>query len=119
MFSKLKVWIFNKTFDEKLKSLERSKFPTDVSSSKKSSEGLIAGIITALGIRNGDSGSTDYQDPEYTLSTIASAYDADSYIRQGVDKYVDQIFKEGWTLYGKNIKNCRTLAINHWRCLRT
>lgn len=70
--------------------------------SSKSISSTIAGILQRVGMRTGDSSSTDYEDPEYDFSTIATAYDTDSYIRQGIDKYIDQIFKEGWTIYGKN-----------------
>jgi hypothetical protein len=44
--------------------------------------------------------SSDYEDPDFSMTDIESAYDTDSYVRQGVDKYVDQIFKEGFSFYG-------------------
>lgn len=47
-----------------------------------------------------DNGDTDYEDPSFELSDLQDAYNKDSYIRQGVDKYVDQIFKEGYQFYG-------------------
>lgn len=47
-----------------------------------------------------DNSDTDYEDPTYDLGELQTAYNTDSYIRQGVDKYVDQIFKEGYTFYG-------------------
>lgn len=72
------------------------------SKSSASSTGLVAGILKRLGLRNGDITSKDFEDPEYDLAVITTAYDTDSYIRQGIDKYVDQIFKEGWDLYGKD-----------------
>lgn len=43
---------------------------------------------------------TDFEDPEFELADIQNGYNTDSYIRQGVDKYVDQIFKEGYNFYG-------------------
>jgi hypothetical protein len=43
---------------------------------------------------------TSFEDPEFDLSDIQTAYNTDSYVRQGVDKYVDQIFKEGYQFYG-------------------
>lgn len=45
---------------------------------------------------------TDYEDPDFSLTDIQEGYNTDSYIRQGVDKYVDQIFKEGYSFYGKD-----------------
>ena len=58
--------------------------------------------VARVGMRQGDITSKDFEDPEYDLTEIQTGYDADSYIRQGVDKYVDQIFKEGFHFYGKN-----------------
>ena len=43
---------------------------------------------------------TDFEKPEFDMEDIRNGYDTDSYIRQGVDKYVDQIFKEGYTISG-------------------
>ncbi len=47
-----------------------------------------------------DNSDTDYESPNFELSELQDAYNKDSYIRQGVDKYVDQIFKEGYQFYG-------------------
>lgn len=47
-----------------------------------------------------DNSDTDFEDPDFDLEDIQNGYNTDSYIRQGVDKYVDQIFKEGYTFYG-------------------
>ena len=47
--------------------------------------------------------STDFEDPEFSLEDIRNGYNTDSYIRQGVDKYVDQIFKEGYTISGSDV----------------
>lgn len=44
----------------------------------------------------------DFEDPDFDLEAIEEGYNTDSYIRQGVDKYVDQIFKEGYMFYGKD-----------------
>ena len=44
----------------------------------------------------------DYESPDFDMTDIEEAYDTDSYIRQGVDKYVDQLFKEGYSFYGKD-----------------
>ncbi len=47
-----------------------------------------------------DNSDTDFEDPNFDLEEIQTGYNTDSYIRQGVDKYVDQIFKEGYKFYG-------------------
>lgn len=47
-----------------------------------------------------DTNDTDFEDPQFDLADIQAGYNTDSYIRQGVDKYVDQIFKEGYSFYG-------------------
>lgn len=44
----------------------------------------------------------DFEDPDFDLESIEEGYNTDSYIRQGVDKYVDQIFKEGYMFYGND-----------------
>lgn len=61
-----------------------------------------ASAVKRVGLRQGDITSKDFQEPEFDLTQIQTGYNADSYIRQGVDKYVDQIFKEGFDFYGKN-----------------
>lgn len=58
--------------------------------------------VKRLGLRMGDVTSKDFEEPEYDLKQVQLGYDTDSYIRQGVDKYIDQIFKEGYDFYGKN-----------------
>lgn len=45
---------------------------------------------------------SDFEEPDFEMEDIENGYDTDSYIRQGVDKYVDQLFKEGYTFYGKD-----------------
>lgn len=61
---------------------------------------LASTAVTGVVYKNGD--STDFEDPEYDLEDIQNGYATDSYIRQGVDKYVDQIFKEGYSFYGND-----------------
>lgn len=61
-----------------------------------------ASTVKRVGLRMGDITSKDFEDPEFELIQIQNGYNADSYIRQGIDKYVDQIFKEGYEIYGKN-----------------
>lgn len=70
--------------------------------SASSSNSNISGLVARVGLRNGDVSSSDFEEAEYDLSVISTAYDTDAYIRQGVDKYVDQIFKEGHGFYGKD-----------------
>ena len=103
--NKVKLWLLDKVFREELRQtplIGSRVFDAGSSSSSSKSTGLVAGILSRLGLRNGDITSKDFEDPEYDLSVISTAYDTDSYIRQGVDKYVDQVFKEGWDLYGKD-----------------
>ena len=103
--NKLKLWLLDKVFREELRQtplIHSRVFDAGSSSSSSQSTGLVAGILSRLGLRNGDITSKDFEDPEYDLSVISTAYDTDSYIRQGVDKYVDQVFKEGWDIYGKD-----------------
>jgi hypothetical protein len=47
-----------------------------------------------------ENNDTDFEDPDFDLEDIQNGYNTDSYIRQGVDKYVDQIFKEGYSFFG-------------------
>lgn len=47
-----------------------------------------------------ETNDTEFEHPDYDFKDIQTGYDTDSYIRQGVDKYVDQIFKEGYNFYG-------------------
>jgi len=47
-----------------------------------------------------ENSDTDFEDPDFDLEDIQNGYNTDSYVRQGVDKYVDQIFKEGYSFYG-------------------
>ena len=63
---------------------------------------LTTGTVKRLGIRYGDITSKDFEEAEFDLSQIDDGYNTDSYIRQGVDKYVDQIFKEGFQFYGRD-----------------
>ena len=56
-----------------------------------------------------DNSDTDYEDPTFDLAELQSAYNTDSYIRQGVDKYVDQIFKEGYNFFGTDTNVVFTL----------
>ena len=43
-----------------------------------------------------------YTPPEYNLSTVANCLDTDSYFRRAVEKYVELMWKNSYTFYGKN-----------------
>lgn len=88
----IRKWIY-----KKLHSVS-SKFATEDSTSRD----LEASKVKRVGLRLGDVTSKDFEDPEFDLSEINAGYIGDSYIRQGVDKYVDQLFKGGYELYSKN-----------------
>lgn len=67
--------------------------------------------VKRLGLRMGDVTNKDFEDPEYDLTQVQLGYNTDSYIRQGVDKYIDQIFKEGYDFYGKNEQSVEYLKL--------
>lgn len=92
--NKIKKWL--------IKNFMKEEVSIKDASSKSSSSSEISGMVARVGLRNGDSTSSDFEEAEYDLSVISTAYDTDAYIRQGVDKYVDQVFKEGFGFYGKN-----------------
>lgn len=98
--NKGKLWIA-KTFFKDF--LINTNIPTEVNDASSSkSRDLSAGIIKRLGFRSGDIASKDYEPPEFDLTQITGGYNTDSYIRQGIDKYIDQIFKEGYDFFGKD-----------------
>ena len=88
---KFKIWLAKKLFNY-----------DDITDASSTSRDPAETAVKRVGIRLGDVTSKDFEDPEFDLSEIQTGYNADSYIRQGVDKYVDQIFKEGYEFYGKN-----------------
>lgn len=45
---------------------------------------------------------SDFESPDNDFADIKAGYATDSYIRQGIDKYVDQIFKEGYSFFGND-----------------
>lgn len=76
----------------------------------KEAGGSTSGQITQANIKNfvvkavgqtGDSGS-DFSSPEYDLSEIKEAINADSYIKLAVTKYSQLIFKAGYNIVGAN-----------------
>ena len=95
---KIKKWMMKSLFNIGVK----AGFEASVKDASTQSYDEISGIVGRVGLRNGDSQSNDFEEAEYDLSVISNAYDGDAYIRQGVDKYVDQVFKEGHGFYGKD-----------------
>ncbi|MCX7610407.1 MAG: hypothetical protein N2043_02315 [Ignavibacterium sp.] len=47
-----------------------------------------------------DGASREASPPEFDLSEIEAAYDAEAYVRQAVDKYIEFMFKAGWDFIG-------------------
>lgn len=90
----LKTWIAAKFFSEY--------FGTTNDATSAKSRDIEKGIIKRLGLRFGDIASKDFEPPEFDLIQIYNGYNTDSYIRQGIDKYIDQMFKEGYTISGKD-----------------
>ena len=44
-----------------------------------------------------------YVAPDFDLEAITEAYRTEAYVRQALDKYIEQMFKSGWNLVGKNV----------------
>lgn len=95
--NRLKLWAARRFFGELFDGSDLR-----ISDASTASRESAAGSVKRLGIRNGDITSKDFEEPEFDMSAISDGYNTDSYIRQGVDKYVDQIFKEGYKFYGDN-----------------
>lgn len=55
-----------------------------------------------LALSDGGSGSTDFVEPEYNFQEITDAYNAEGYIRQAIDKYIEMMFKADWDFVGRN-----------------
>ena len=101
--NKFKLWVGRRLFQEFLP--EDSKKFSKARVIDATNSTTAAGIVNRIGLRNGDLSSKEFEPPEFDLVQIANGYSTDSYIRQGVDKYIDQIFKEGYDFYGKE-PNC-------------
>lgn len=65
------------------------------------SKAVHAGMVynPSLATRNGEE---LYTPPEYNLSTVANCLDTDSYFRRSVEKYVELIWKAGYSFFGRN-----------------
>ncbi len=94
--NRLKMMIAKRFFKELLPTPEQK----DASGSSGGGTGRELASEVVKRIVYKDNNDTDYEKPEFDLDDIKTGYNTDSYIRQGVDKYVDQIFKEGFSFYG-------------------
>lgn len=90
--NRLKLMIAKRFFKELL--------PQDASGSSGGATGRELANQVLGKIVYKDNNDTDFEDPSFELVELQDAYNKDAYIRQGVDKYVDQIFKEGYQFYG-------------------
>lgn len=97
--NKIKRFIANAFFKELLPSGPASTNQQDASSGGAKRE-LASEFVKTVVYKTTD--DNDYEAPDFDMTDIEEAYDTDSYIRQGVDKYVDQLFKEGYSFYGKD-----------------
>lgn len=98
--NKMKLWLARTFFDELITPEATESVSTqDASTANRTTA---AGLVKRVGLRSGDVASKEFLAPEFDLTQIANGYNTDSYIRQGIDKYVDQIFKEGYDFYGKD-----------------
>lgn len=90
--NKLKLFVAKNFFKELM--------PSDASGNSGGATGreLASEILGRVVYKSNN--DTDFEDPSFELTELQDAYNKDSYIRQGVDKYIDQIFKEGYQFYG-------------------
>lgn len=58
--------------------------------------------VKSPGFANVSGGRDQFSDSGYDLEELQSAYNTDSYIRQAIDKYIELMFKAGWTISGSN-----------------
>lgn len=102
--NRLKRLIANTFFKELLPAAPESK---DASSGGQRE--LASEFIKQIVYKTND--DNDFEDPDFDMKDIENAYNTDSYVRQGVDKYVDQIFKEGYSFYGKDTNTVEYLKL--------
>ena len=92
--NRFKMFLAKKVFPELV--------PSSIDDATKTGGGtgreLASGYVKRIAYKSNS--DADFEDPDYGLEDIKNGYNTDSYIRQGVDKYVDQIFKEGYTISG-------------------
>lgn len=63
-----------------------------------------AAIVKKVGfafVRDGG-GRSNFEFSPYDFREISMAYNTDGFVRQALDKYVELMFKSGWTLTGRN-----------------
>lgn len=58
--------------------------------------------IKRVGLADTQGSRDELTGPSFDLQEIQSAYHTDSYIRQAVDKYIELMFKSGWSINGSN-----------------
>lgn len=102
--NKFKRFVANTFFKELLPAAPDSK---DASSGGQRE--LASEFIKQIVYKTND--DNDFEEPDFDMEDIENAYNTDSYVRQGVDKYVDQIFKEGYSFYGKDINTVEYLKL--------
>lgn len=57
----------------------------------------------ALGFEGGGTGArASFEENQYDFDRILQAIDTDSYVKQGLSKYKELMWKEGWSLIGEN-----------------
>lgn len=60
--------------------------------------------VKKVGLAFVTGGRDQFNGPDYDFEQIISAYNTDGYIRQALDKYIELMFKSGWSITGKNVK---------------
>ena len=94
--NRIKMFVAKKFFKELLPSVTEE----DASGSSGGGAGRELASEFVKKVTYKENSDTDFEDPDFDLEDIQNGYNTDSYVRQGVDKYVDQIFKEGYSFYG-------------------
>ena len=102
--NKFKRFIANTFFKELLPAAPESR---DASSGGQRE--LASEFIKQIVYKTND--DNDFEEPDFDMEDIENAYNTDSYVRQGVDKYVAQIFKEGYSFYGKDVNTVEYLKL--------
>lgn len=96
--NKIKLFFAKRFFKELLPNASRETSDAGGSTGGGTGRELASEVVQRIVYK--ENNDTDFEDPEFDLEDIQTGYNTDSYIRQGVDKYVDQIFKEGYSFYG-------------------
>lgn len=74
---------------------------TQASRSSTTKRDPLKSLAKKIGLVLSGDGRT-FLEPETDLEVVESAYNTEAYVRQGVDKYIDKMFKAGWKFVGKN-----------------